>query len=146
MKRRSFYIGPGAASLLLVIVVVSMSVLGLLALMSARSDERLMERSRDFVAAEYETSALAERSLAELDGLLADCARAASADAAYLEMVARQLPEGMEMSGRTVSWTETSALGRGLRCAVELSELGAQPRFAWREHSFIVESEDAFFE
>lgn len=146
MKRRNFYIGPGAASLLLVIVVVSMSVLGLLGLMSARSDEKLMQRSRDFVTAEYETSARAERSLAQLDALLANCARGAAGDAAYLERVARELPEGMELSGRTVAWTESSALGRGLRCAVELSELGAQPRFAWREHSFVAESDDAFWE
>lgn len=144
MKRRNFYIGPGAASLLLVIVVVSMSVLGLLALMSARSDEKLMQRNRDFVTAEYETSARAERSLAQLDGLLADCARAASTDAAYLAQVAQALPEGMEMSGRMVFWTEVSALGRGLHCAVEIEELGAQPRFSWREHLFVAHGEDAF--
>lgn len=146
MKRRNFYIGPGAASLLMVIVVVSMSILGLLGLMSARSDEKLMQRSRDFVAAEYETSARAERSLAQLDGLLADCAYIASTDAAYLALVAQKLPEGMEMSSRTVSWTEHAELGRELHCAVELAELGAQPRFAWREHKFIAENEDADFE
>lgn len=146
MKRRNFYIGPGAASLLLVIVVVSMSVLGLLALMSARGDEKLMQRNRDFVAAEYETSARAERRLAELDGLLADCARIASTDEAYLILVADGLPQGMALAGRTVSWTEAGAAGRALSCVVEIAELGAQPRFAWREHMFISESEDAFFE
>ena len=41
MKRREIHIGPGAPSLLLVVVVVGMSVLGLLALMSARSDAKL---------------------------------------------------------------------------------------------------------
>lgn len=146
MKRRNLYIGPGAASLLMVIVVVSMSVLGLLALMSARSDEKLMQRNRDFVTAEYETSANAERSLAQLDDLAADCAIIASSDEAYLALVERELPDGMEMSGREISWTEISTLGRGLHCVVELAELGAQPRLAWREHMFISESEDAFFE
>lgn len=144
MKRRNFYIGPGAASLLLVIVVVSMSVLGLLALMSARSDERLMQRSRDFVTAEYETAARAERSLAQLDGLLADCARLASTDDAYLTLVAKGLPEGMTLAGRTVLWTEDSSLGRSLNCAVELNLLGERERFAWKEHGFVLSGDTEF--
>lgn len=146
MKRRSFYIGPGAASLLLVIVVVSMSVLGLLALMSARSDERLMQRNRDFVAAEYETSARAERRLAELDALLADCASSASTDGEYLALVAGGLPEGMTLSERTVSWMEEGALGRRLNCSVEIHELGAPERFSWTGHAFYAESEEIIFE
>lgn len=136
MKRRSFYIGPGAASLLLVIVTVSMSVLGLLALMSARSDEKLMQRSRDFVTAEYETAAQAERSLAALDALLTDCARAADGDAAYLALVADGLPEGMTLAGRTVAWQQAGEAGRSLRCAVALARWGEEPRFTWLEHRF----------
>ena len=45
MKRRGITIGPGAPSLLRVVVVVTMSILGLLALMSARSDMQLAQRS-----------------------------------------------------------------------------------------------------
>ncbi len=136
MKRRSFYIGPGAASLLLVIVVVSMSILGLLALMSARSDERLMGRSRDFVTAEYETAAVAERRLAELDAVAAECARLASDDAAFLEMLAQNLPEGVDMDGRVIRWEEASDTGRTLSCAVQVSEFGEAPRLMWAEHVF----------
>ncbi len=136
MKRRSFYIGPGAASLLLVIVTVSMSVLGLLSLMSARSDEKLMQRSRDFVTAEYETAAQAERSLAALDAVLADCARDTGGDADYLALVAEKLPEGMTLTGRDVAWTQTGEAGRGLRCAVALAPWGEEPRYTWLEHRF----------
>lgn len=136
MKRRNFYIGPGAASLLLVIVTVSMSVLGLLALMSARSDEKLMQRSRDFVTAEYETAARAERRLAALDALLADCAGQAGDDAAYLALVDEGLPEGMALTGRVVSFTEAGETGRSLHCEVTLSPLGETPRLTWTEHRF----------
>ena len=68
MKRRGVTIGPGAPSLLLVVVVIAMSVLGLLALMSARSDAQLTRRSLEYTVAEYERAAQAERSLAQLDG------------------------------------------------------------------------------
>ena len=110
MKRRGMHIGPGAPSLLLVVVVVSMSVLGLLALMSARSDAKLAARSRSFVEAEYEISARAEYTLAELDEVLAECVGAED----VLAAVAARLPEGFEMDGNIVSWTETGALGRSL--------------------------------
>lgn len=136
MKRRSFYIGPGAASLLLVVVVVSMSILSLLALMSARSDEKLMERSRDFAAAEYETSASAERRLAELDGIVAECAQVASDDAAFLKLIAERLPENMTMDGRVIAWEEAFEAGRALSCAVRVSEWGESPRLEWTEHLF----------
>ncbi len=146
MKRRSFYIGPGAASLLLVIVVVSMSILGLLALMSAQSDVKLMARSRDFVSAEYETSARAERRLAELDGVVAECAQSADADADFLSSVAQRLPDGMRMRNRTVTWIESSETGRDLNCAVRVSELGEAPRLTWEEHLFASEGEGDFSE
>ncbi len=145
MKRRSFFIGPGAASLLLVIVVVSMSILGLLALMSARSDAKLMDRSRAFVAAEYETAARAERRMAELDGVVAECAERASDDAALLELVAGNLPEDMTMDGRILSWLEASEEGRALNCAVRVSELGETPRLTWAEHAFVADADAELF-
>ncbi len=40
MSQREYRIGPGAASLMLLVVVLSMCVLGVLALMGARSDRR----------------------------------------------------------------------------------------------------------
>lgn len=51
MNQREYRIGPGAASLMLLVVVLSMSVLGMLALMSARSDENLSLRSAEVAAA-----------------------------------------------------------------------------------------------
>ena len=138
MKRRGVTIGPGAPSLLLVVVVIAMSVLGLLALMSARSDAQLTRRSLEYTVAEYERAVQAERSLAQLDGVLAACA----GEADYLAAVSRQLPEGMTLDGRVVRWTESGDTGRSLCCAVELQEDGAKTRFRWVEHQFIANEID----
>lgn len=146
MKRREFYIGPGAASLLLVVVVVSMSVLGLLAIISARNDARLAQRSREFVTAEYESAARAERTAAELDALLADCAKDAQSEEAYLARLAEDLPLGVALDGRALRWTEDSSVGRALMCAVEIEPLGAWPRFAWIDHSFVMQGGEALFD
>ena len=72
MNQREYRIGPGAASLMLLVVVLSMSVLGMLALMSARSDENLSLRSAEVARQVAELNVSAERSLAELDDALAN--------------------------------------------------------------------------
>lgn len=136
MKQREYHVGPGAVSLLLIIVVVSMSVLGLLSLISARGDYRLTERARDFAVAERAVSAAAERSLAELDGIFAVCAKDAADDAAYEAAVRGMLPEGVSMTGRSIRWEETASGGRVLSCVVELLPLGSEKRYAWSEHTF----------
>ena len=132
MNQREYRIGPGAASLMLLVVVLSMSALGMLAMMSARSDESLSLRSQD-VARQAELNVSAEQSLARLDAVLADAARTAQGEADYLARVEAALAEepeaGMTLLGRTVSWTETNDEGRTLICAVELQERGAFPRY-----------------
>ncbi len=134
MKRRGSRIGPGAPSLLLVVVVVSMSVLGLLALMSARSDMQLARRSQEYTQAEYASAAQAERRLALLDSVLWQCA----GESDYFAAVASRLPEGMTLEGGTVSWTESCGMGRSLLCAVELLTPGQTERFRWTEHQFVL--------
>lgn len=145
MKGREYRIGPGAASLLLVIVVVSMSLLGLLALAEARGDYRLTRRSMEFSAMEYGASAEAQRSLAALDGVLAACAEGAADDGEYLESVMAALPEGMEPEGRIVRWTEETGGGRTLYCAVEVARLGSDVRYVWLEHAFAADGGEEFF-
>lgn len=128
MNQREYRIGPGAASLMLLVVVLSMSALGMLAMMSARSDESLSLRSQDVARQVAELNVSAEQSLARLDAVLADAARTAQGEADYLARVEAALA-GMTLLGRTVSWTETNDEGRTLICAVELQERGAFPRY-----------------
>ncbi len=66
-KRGNIAIGPGAASLILVFVVLGMSVLGMLSLISAKNDLKLAERSRDVAFSVYTLFAEAEEKLALLD-------------------------------------------------------------------------------
>ncbi len=96
MNQREYRIGPGAASLMLLVVVLSMSALGMLAMMSARSDESLSLRSQDVARQVAELNVSAEQSLARLDAVLADAARTAQGEADYLARVEAALAEAPE--------------------------------------------------
>lgn len=133
MNRRRISFGPGAASLLLVVIVLVLSLLGLLTLTCARNDLALSRRSAQTAEQTAELFARAERSRAALEDALAECAADAATDEAYLEGVAASLPEGMALEGREIVWTEQSE-SRSLSCRIELSELGALPRTVWRAH------------
>jgi len=139
--KNSLSFGPGAASLILIVVILSMSVLGMLALMNARNDARLSERSTAVVIAGYDLNDKAERRFAALDGVAAQCAAASDADEAYLAAVKGLLPEGMLMDGRIVSWEETDGL-RTLNCAVEVMPLGDGERLVWRDHRLTAVTEE----
>mgnify|MGYP000366213716 CR=1 FL=1 len=94
MNQREYRIGPGAASLMLLVVVLSMSVLGMLALMSARSDENLSLRSAEVARQVAELNVSAERSLAELDDALAKAAGAAQISTGQKFLPAPKRPAG----------------------------------------------------
>ncbi len=133
--------GPGAASLILIVVILSMSVLGMLALMSARSDMNLTRRSAQVVEAVYELNAAAERRLAELDATVAKLREQAQDDQALLALLAAQLPAGLKLDGQTVSWTEEDELRR-LSCAAEVLPMSSARRLQWREHSLTAMTEE----
>ena len=148
MNQREYRIGPGAASLMLLVVVLSMSVLGMLALMSARSDENLSLRSAEVARQVAELNVSAERSLADA---LAKAAGAAQSEEDYLARVEAALNEAMTLEGRTVSWKETNDEGRTLACAVELEPFGAFPRFVRTVYHLAIdegamEGEDLLFD
>ena len=142
MKRKSrVTFGPGAASLILIVVILSMSVLGMLALMNARNDNKLSDRSIDVVEAGYALNDRAERTLATLDGVLYTCTAVAGDDEAYMAAIRGLLPAGMLLDGRIISWSETDEL-RTLNCAVEVLPLGEGERFEWREHRLTAVTEE----
>ena len=144
MRRKSnVSFGPGAASLILIVVILSMGVLGMLALMNARNDAQLSRRSIEVVAAGYELNDRAERKLAELDAVLARCAASTFSDEAYMAAVRGNLPDGMLMGqlDRIVSWELSDGL-RTLSCAVEVLPQGEEERLRWREHRLTAVTED----
>lgn len=144
MNSRKFRIGPGAASLMLLAVVLSMSVLGALALVSARNDLRLSHRRAAVIEQVYHLNDSAERSLMALDEILTKIE--ASTEEEYLAAVRSALPEGMALADHTIRWTEQAQDGRMLSCAVALRPLGEFPRMAWTEHRLITEFEDTEFD
>lgn len=129
-RKSSVSFGPGASSLILIFVVLSMSVLGMLSLMNSRNDIRLSQRGASVVEAVYALNAQAEESRAALDGILLEEAARAGGDAQYLAAVEARLPEGKELNGRAIEWTETDGL-RKLDCALEILPLGGEGRARW---------------
>lgn len=136
MRQKEYHIGPGAVSLLLIIVVVSMSVLGLLSLVSARGDYRLTQRALTFAVEERSAAENAERALAELDAVLAACGREAESEEEYLAAVAGNLPVGMTLEGNVVKWSEQVGAARMLLCEIEILPMGEEQRFEWRKHIY----------
>ena len=71
MNKRKIALGPGAASLILIVVVLSLCMMAMLTQISARNDYNLCARSAEMVQRVYELNARSEQKLAELDALLA---------------------------------------------------------------------------
>ena len=137
MGRKELHIGPGAASLLLVAVVVSMGVLALMAMMDVRSDVRMTERSEQAVVAQYDASAKAERDLAQLDAVVAQAlAGEHDEDASLDELLEDRLPEGMEIEDDIVSWDVEVSGTSVLHCAARVSEDTGVGRVTWVTHCF----------
>ena len=141
MNRREFQIGPGAASLLLIAVVLCMGVLGTLTLVSAQNDAKLSERTLMMAEAAASLNVSAEVKLAEIDAILIEAASAADEEA-YLDAIRAALPEGMELEGRTIRWMEASEEGRRLDCGVEITYLGDSPRYIWVDHMLWTELDE----
>ena len=64
MNKRKVALGPGAASLILIVVVLSLCMMAMLTQISARSDYNLCTRSAEMVQRVYELNAQSEQKLA----------------------------------------------------------------------------------
>ncbi len=134
MNKRKFAVGPGAASLILIAVVLALSVLTVLTMIAARSDEAMAIRSLETRREVYGLYAAGERSLAGLDAALASALKEHSGSTEeYLAAVREKLPEGMQMKEDRVSWTEKTE-NRVLECEVRILEPGADRRTVWTLH------------
>ena len=140
-KQSRVSFGPGAASLILIVVILSMSVLGILSLMSARSDSRLSDRSAQVVEASYALMQSAEHTLSELDELALSLRAQASDDESYAQLFSERLPANVTLEEGVLSWEETDGV-RTLECAVELMPLSSQQRLVWMRHSLSAVTEE----
>lgn len=142
-RNKDYHIGPGAASLMLIVVVLSMSVLAMLAMMNSRSDNRLSSRSAEVTEQVYALDKQAEYALAELDSWLAQCASQTESDEDYMALIEQSLPADVQLDERTINWQEFGEDGRSLICAVRITPHGTFPRAEWTEHKLYTELEES---
>ncbi len=133
MNKRKVAVGPGASSLILIAVVLTLCVLAVLTMISARNDDALSTRSAETATEIYTLSASAEKNLSVLDAVLVRCRKEAGDEAGYLKAVEENLPEGMRMEENRVSWTET-VNNRRLECEVRLLSADNEARYEWTSH------------
>ena len=138
MNKRKVALGPGAASLILIIVVLSLCMIAMLTQIAAKNDYNLCVRSADMVQRVYELNAQSEQKLARLDAVLL-AARTETADMqAYLDKVKETLPEGMTLEEDRITWTEPLD-NRNLECIVQLLPREEKQRAKWISHKLVVE-------
>ncbi len=145
MNKRKIALGPGAASLILIVVVLSLCMLAMLAQISSRNDYSLASRSAQMITRVYELRDHSERRMAELDGILARCGAEGGDMEAYLALVEENLPDDMALDGDTVSWTEPLD-NRTMSCEVKLLEPGANPRAQWMTYKLKVDEPEEEWE
>lgn len=144
MKQKSFVsLGPGASSLILIFVVLSMAVLGMLSLMTSQNDLRLSERNVQVTEAVYALNASAEHRRAEIDSILIRCTAQAQNESDYLKLVRRELPDGMELEDGIIFWMESDE-GRILECALKLFPPDSDRRSTWVRYNLSAETEDSW--
>ncbi len=137
-KRSNISFGPGAPSLILIFVVLGMSVLGMLALMSARNDRNLSLRSAEVAEAVYGLNEAAEETRRDLEVLIDRCAEEAGSEEELLAYLEAQLPEGVYLEDGSLSWVET-AEPRSLDCALTLRNTAEGYKTEWLRHGLVTE-------
>ena len=137
--KRKIALGPGAASLILIVVILSLCMLAMLMQIGSRNDYNLTRRSANTIANVYKLSALSERKLADLDALLVQCAGETDGRdmEAYLDLVEERLPEGYTLWDDQVTW-EDPLDNRTLTCTVRILPPGAEKRTEWILHRLAV--------
>ena len=138
MNKRKVALGPGAASLILIVVVLSLCMMAMLTQIGARNDYNLCARSAEMVKRVYELNTKSERKLAELDALLVTAQKDAADMETYLAKVQELLPEGMTLEEDRIAWTEPMD-NRNLECVVQLLPLEEKQRAKWISHKLVVE-------
>lgn len=145
MNKRKIALGPGAASLILIIVVLALCMMSMLNQISARSDYNLCSRSAEMVQRVYELNAQSEQKLAELDKVLVEARKDAGGMDAYLKKVGASLPEGMTLEEDKVQWTEPLD-NRNLECIVQVLPLEEKQRTKWISHKLVVDEPEEDWE
>lgn len=144
MKRKTAFVpGVGIPSLILMVVVLCMSILAVLAFATAKNDKALADRSAQVITSVYRVHAAAERTLGEIDAVLAACGPEADGVDGYRMALAGRLPAGTEIDRETgvITWTEEDG-GRTLLCGIETFTPDDSVRYAWCKHVLVAATEE----
>ena len=133
--KRKIALGPGAASLILIVVILSLCMLSMLMQIGARNDLSLATRGTEMITRVYGLFSGSEHRLAKLDTFLLRCRNATDSQEAYMKMVEQNLPEGYTMEDDVISWKEPLDR-RVLTCAVRVLPYGEAERTEWTVHTF----------
>ena len=133
--KRKIALGPGAASLILIVVILSLCMLSMLMQIGARNDLSLATRGTEMISKVYGLFSGSEHRLAKLDTFLLRCRDASDSQEAYIKMVEQNLPEGYDMEGDIITWKEPLDR-RVLTCSVRLMPFGEAQRTEWTVHTF----------
>ena len=145
MNKRKVALGPGAASLILIVVVLSLCMLAMLAQIGSRNDYSLASRSAEMITRVYQLHAQSERKMAELDAILVRCQKETTDMASYLAKVEESLPSDMTLDEDIVSWQEPLD-NRTMNCEVKLLEPGQKERAKWVTYKLKVEEPEEDWE
>ncbi|MBQ3373660.1 MAG: hypothetical protein IJG40_11065 [Oscillospiraceae bacterium] len=139
-NKSSISLGPGAPSLILIFVALSLAALGMLSLMTGRNDLRLAERSVQVTEAVYALQVRAEECRAEIEEILTDSADSPEGEE-DLSTLEAALPDTVEQDGSLLFFTVEDG-ARMLDCTLEVLPSGAKPRTAWVRYNLSAETED----
>ena len=145
MNKRKVALGPGAASLILIVVVLSLCMLAMLAQIGSRNDYSLASRSAEMITRVYQLHDKSERKMAELDAILVRCQKETTDMASYLAKVEESLPSDMTLNEDIVSWQEPLD-NRTMNCEVKLLEPGQKERAKWVTYKLKVEEPEEDWE
>lgn len=124
-------IGPGASTILMILVVLVMTMLGVLALFSARNDLEMSERTFEASETYYAAQEAFSFWLSEMDGTLQRLRAEAGADAeAYAQLVRAQFGVGV---GESLAYRAPAGETRFFCATVELLPLSQAERCAVTE-------------
>ena len=143
--KRKIALGPGAASLILIVVILSLSMLSMLMQIGSRNDYNLASRSAQMMSKVYDLSSNAERRLAKLDTVLVRLQKQTQDNGEYLELLEKNLPEGFEILDDEVTWKDYLG-NRTLTCTVRILPPGEKTRTEWIAHKLVVEEPEEEFE
>lgn len=141
MRRSYVSVGVGAASLLLVLAVLSLSLLAALTALSAHNDDVLTVRSIAVAEADLELYAAAERTRAEISHAANTERPSEETPEELFSRIAEALPEGSEITENGVAF-EKSEGKRVLTirlCAVDGNGMW---RLEYAERKLTAETED----